>query len=209
MAKSLKDQNIPRLLAVVVANLTIFLAILKADLLLTADYQSLAKGLDDLIPAALAVALLTVLNGLFSPLTKARLVFWRWTNPLPGCRAFSEHVWRDPRIDIVSLAQKIGEFPEDEFKQNVTWYGLYRTVKSDPAITHTHRDFLFTQDYAGLAALSLVVLGGLAVYQINDWNRTLPYIAFMAAQYLIVRHVAKNHGHRFVRTVLAVKAAED
>ena len=55
----------------------------------------------------------------------------------------------------------------------------------------------------------LVVLGGLATYQIDDWGRTLSYIAFLAAQYLIVRHVATGYAHRFVTTVLAVKAAED
>lgn len=205
----LKDQNAARLMAIVVANLAMFFSILKADVLLAADYQSLANNLDDLLPAALAVALITIVNGLITPDTKARLVYWRWANPLPGCRAFSEHIHSDPRIDVGSLEQKIGKLPEDEREQNATWYRLYRTVRSDAAVAHLHRDFLFARDYTGLAVMLLIVLGGLSVYQIDDWSRTLPYITLLAAQYLIVRHVARNYGHRFVTTVLAVKAAEE
>lgn len=209
MAKPLKDQNTVRLMAVVVANLAIFLMILEADVLSAGDFQRLIKDLSDLIPAVLAIALLTVANGLIDPQTKARLVFWRWTNPLAGCRAFSEHAQRDPRIDVASLERKLGKLPEDAREQNATWYRLYRTVKSEPAVTHNHRDYLFTRDYTSLAALFLIVLGGLAIYQIDGWSRTLPYIAFLAAQYLIVRRVATIYGHRFVTTVLAVKAAEE
>jgi len=209
MAKPLKDQNTARLIAVVVMNLAIFFVILKADVLSAGDFQGLTKNPGDLIPAALAIALLTVANGLIDPLTKARLVFWRWSDPLPGCRAFSEHARRDPRIDVLSLERKLGKLPEDAREQNTTWYRLYKSVESDPAVTHNHRDFLFTRDYTSLAALLLIVLGGLPIYQTDSWSRTLPYIAFLAAQYLIARHVAKRYGHRFVTTVLAVKAAEE
>lgn len=207
MAKPLKDQNTARLMAVVVANLAVFLMILKTDALSAADFEQLTRDVVDLIPAALAVALLTVANGLIDSQTKARLVFWRWTYPLPACRAFSEHAQRDPRINIGDLERKIGRLPTDELEQNATWYQLYRSVESDPAVTHNHREFLFTRDYACLAALLLVVLGGLAIYQIDGLGRTLSYIAFLTGQYLIVRYVATRYGHRFVTTVLAVKAA--
>ena len=209
MAKPLKDQNTARLLAVVVANLVIFLAALKADVMSAADLQNQTRELGDLIPAVLAIALLTVANGLIDPQTKARLVFWRWTNPLPGCRAFSEHAPRDPRIDVGALERKLGNLPTGEREQNATWYRLYRTVESDPAVAQNHRDYLFTRDYASFTVLLLIVLGGLALYQIDGWGRTFPYIAFLVVQYLVVRHVATRFGHRFVTTVLAVKAAEE
>ena len=208
MGKPLKEQNTARLMAVVVTNLTIFIAILKSDALSAADFQRLTNEIGDLIPAALGIALLTVANGLIGPQIKARLVFWRWTNPLPGSRAFSVHAKRDPRIDMHSLERKLGHLPEDENEQNATWYGLYKTVDSDLAVANTHRDYLFTRDYTGLAALFVFALGGLAIYQIDELNRALLYIAFLAAQYLIARHVAVRYGHRFVTTVLAVKAAE-
>ena len=209
VAKALKDQISTRLMAAVVANLAVFLMILKADAFSAADFQRLTKDINDLIPAALAIALLTVANGLIGPQTKARLVFWRWVNPLPGCRAFSEHAQRDPRVDIDALERKIGKLPTDAREQNSVWYRLYKSVESDPSVTHNHRDFLFTRDYASLAVLFLVFLGGLAIYQMDDWHRAIPYVAFLAAQYLIVRHVATTYGHRFVTTVLAVKAAEE
>ena len=209
MAKALKDQNTARLMAVIVTNLAVFLMILKTDALSAADFQRLMKDINDLIPAALAIALLTVANGLIGAQTKARLVFWHWTDPLPGCRAFSESAQRDPRVDIDALERKIGKFPIDAREQNAVWYRLYKSVESDPGVTHNHRDFLFTRDYASLAVLFLVFLGALAIHQMDDWRLALPYVAFLAAQYLIVRHVATIYGHRFVTTVLAVKAAEE
>lgn len=208
-AKPLKDQNTLRLAAVGVANLVIFFLMLKGDAVLAAGFKGLVEDLGKLIPAALAIALLPVVNGLIGSQTKARLVFWRWNNPLPGCRAFSEHAHHDPRFDIGALERKLGKLPEDEHEQNTTWFRLYRTVESVPAVSHTHRDFLFTRDYAALAVLFLVILGGFSIFQMKDWSRTIDYVAFLAAQYLIVRYVAARYGYRFVTTVLAVKAAEN
>jgi hypothetical protein len=108
-----------------------------------------------------------------------------------------------------ALERKIGTLPTDEREQNSTWYRLYKSVRADAGVTYNQREYLFTRDYSSLAVLSLIVLGGLASYQIDDWHRSLLYIAFLAAQYLIVRHVATRNGHRFVTTVLAVKAAEE
>ena len=209
MVKPLKDQNTLRLAAVVVGNLAVSLAIFNADSLLGLEPNTLTKKPADLAPATVAIALLTVANGLINPQMKARLVFWRWTNPLPGCRAFSEHVGRDPRINVGALEHEFGKLPEDECEQNQLWYRMYRTVESYPAVAHNHRDFLFTRDYAALSVLFLVVFGGLAIYQVEYWSRTLGYIAFLTAQYLIVRWAAAIYGIRFVSTVLAVKAAEN
>lgn len=209
MATPLKDQNTLRLTAVALANMAVYFMILSADALSAADFQRLAEQIDELFPPALTIALMTVANGLIDAQTKARLVFWRWSNPLPGSRAFSVHARQDPRVDIGSLERKLGRFPEDEREQNVTWYRLYRSVASDPSVSHNHRDFLFARDYAALAVLFLFALGGLAIYEIYDWAQTLPYIGFLLVQYLAVRHVAVRYGNRFVATVLAVKATED
>lgn len=209
MAETLKGGNNGRLMAVVVANLAIFVGILKGIPLSGNDLSIVYNELLEILPATLAIALLTVANGLLSAEMKARLVFWRWKNPLPGCRAFSVHAQRDPRIDVSSLEHKLGKFPSDERQQNAVWYRLYKTVEAEPAVVQNHRDFLFGRDYTGLSALMLVVLSTLAIFQFSDRRQSLPYIALMTAQYLIVRYVAAGYGRRFVATVLAIKAAEE
>lgn len=203
------DQTPSRLIAVLVANVVAFVIFLKSDAISTAEFRRLTGEVQDLLPGVLGIALLTVVNGLTGSNMKARLVFLRWSDPLPGCRAFTEHAPKDPRVDMGALSQKLGEMPTESREQNATWYRLYRSVKSDPAVVQNHRDFLFTRDYAALSALMLVGLGGLALYQFEDWKRSSLYIVLLAAQYAVVRHVAARYGSRFVSTALAVAAAEE
>ena len=204
----LKDQNIWRLLTVVITNGALFLICMNTGALISSDIQHIMKDIGALVSIALAISLLTVINGVIDPQTKARLVFWRWTNPLPGSRAFSVHAHRDPRVDVNALERILGKLPEVECEQNETWYRLYKSVESDPGVAHNHRDYLFTRDYTSLAALFLIILGGLAMYQFDEWSRVFAYIGCLIIQYVIVRYAATQYGCRFVATVLAVKIAK-
>jgi hypothetical protein len=47
-----------------------------------------------------------IFNGLVGGNFKAKLVFWRLHDPLPGCRAFSHYLHIDPRIDANVLQTK-------------------------------------------------------------------------------------------------------
>ena len=204
----LKDQNMRRLLTVVIANVSMFVMLMNADALFSMEFQRLIKDIGALVSTALTVPLLIVINGIIDPQTKARLVFWRWNNPLPGSRAFSVHAQRDPRVDVIALEYILGKLPEDEREQNKTWYRLYKSVESDPGVAHNHRDYLFTRDYATLAMLFLIILGGLAIYQFDEWSRAFAYIGCLIIQYVVVRYAAVQHGCRFVATALAVKIAK-
>ena len=208
---SLKDQNMRRLLTVVITNGALFLMFMKADALVSADFQRLMKDIGALVYTALAVSLLTVINGVIDPQTKARLVFWLWTNPLPGSRAFSLHAHRDPRVDVNALERILGKLPEDEREQNETWYRLYKSVESDPGVAHNHRDYPFTRDYATLAVLFLIILGGLAMYQFDEWSRVFAYIGCLIIQYVVVRSSASvpfrpefssMHANEYERTMI-------
>ncbi len=203
------DQTPSRLIAVLVANVVAFAIFLKGDAIHTVEFRWITGEVQDLLPGVLGIALLTVVNGLIGSNTKARLVFLRWSDPLPGCRVFTEHAPKDPRVDMEALTRRLGELPTESREQNATWYRLYRSVRSDPAVVQNHRDFLFTRDYAALSALMLVGLGGLALYQFEDWHRSSLYIVLLAAQYAVVRHVAARYGSRFVSTALSVAAAEE
>ena len=87
--KSLKDQNNSSLVTILIVNIAVFAVALKTDQLLAADYQEILKQWQALIPAGVGAVLIGVINGLLNSQAKARLVFWRWHDPLPGSRAFS------------------------------------------------------------------------------------------------------------------------
>lgn len=198
MAKSLKEQNTGRLIAVCAGNVAIVALIFFGSEIDFEKWQSF-------LPVPLTAGLLAVLNGLLGPNAKARLVFWRWNNPLPGSRAFSVLAKRDDRIDLDGILEVEDEdllnSPE---KQNYVWFNrYYKPIKNDPSVISNHRDYLFTRDYASLSFLFLVttLLFGYA-YSENS-NTVICCAIFMLCQYLIVRWVAVGYGERFVTTVLA------
>jgi hypothetical protein len=160
-----------------------------------------------LLSAGAGVILAGVVNGLLSSDSKARIVFWRWSNPLPGSFAFSHYAERDPRINIGNLKKKVGRFPSTPREQNARWYKLYRSVSDYPAVIDAHRSFLLTRDYAGMALLLLMTAGPIGVWQIPSQATAGVYIGFLLLQYLLARHAARNYGIRLVTTVLALSAS--
>jgi hypothetical protein len=149
-----------------------------------------------------------VLNALFSPTAKAQIVFLRWSDPLPGSRAFSKLVKTDSRIDVKKLKAKVGTFPTAPKRQNALWYSLYKSIEDDPAVSTAHKNYLLTRDYAIFAALSVPILGCLAFVQFPTSTMALSYTGFLIVQFVLVVRAARTHGSRFVTTVLARKSAE-
>ena len=137
---------------------------------------------------------------------KARLVFWRWTHPLPGSRAFTKYMDEDDRVDADALRQYEDPLPTDPRQQNRLWYRWYREVEEDPRIRQVHRQYLFSRDYAGLAILLACSLSPLSVWQLGSATIAGLYSAALMGQYFLARRAAYNHGVRFVTSVLATKA---
>lgn len=131
-----------------------------------------------------------------------------WKHPLPGCRAFSRHAHADSRVDIAALERAHGPLPEGPREQNALWYRLYKSVESEAAVVQVHRAFLFARDYACLALMMTIVLGGAALFQVPSTGARLAYVGILALQFVLSGQAARNHGNRFVTTVLAIKAAE-
>jgi len=207
-AKSLKDQNRWQLWLVIVANVVAFYVVLQYDVLSTAGFKAMFATVSNLLPIGLAIVVTTVLNGILSSSAKERLVFLRWNQTLPGHRAFSKHGPADSRIDMTAVAALCGgNVPSDPAEQNRTWYRLYKSVEHHPSVSQVHKDFLLTRDYAGFAAIFLVVFGITAVSFVQSWRMALGYCAALALQFLIVRHAAATYGVRFTQTVLAEKSA--
>jgi len=148
-----------------------------------------------------------VLSGVISDTMKARLVFWRWRNPLPGCRAFSALMESDPRINAKVLAAKHGNFPRTPSAQNALWYKIYREHKLKRMIWSAQQVFLLTRDLIAIAACFAVLFSAGAALARVDWKTWLGYTAVLILQYMVVARAARNYGTSFVLDVLSEECA--
>ena len=207
MATPLKTKNKVALAAIVVGNLVLYWAFLKSGELQAGDWFALFQSLPRLAPASFGLILISIINAQLSPEAKARIVFFRWKNPLPGCRAFSELMHGDSRIDVRAIKRIVRTLPTAPIKQNSTWYKLYRTVDKDPAVLEVHQEFLFTRDYATLALFAGIALAITAFFQFSNPTVAWIYAGVLAIQFLLVTRAAQSHGKGLVTTVLALKSA--
>lgn len=206
MTKSLKEKNRPFLVIIVLTNIAVYTAILTSGF----DIEKWIPNVVNIqqFATVLFISIIVgILNAQLSPNTKARLVFWRWSYPLPGCRAFSEYIHTDSRIDkskILSLHNPPPTLPDE---QNALWYKWYREYQNEPSVMQSHREYLFTRDYAGLSFMMIIGLWPLSMLQYSSLSTIYMYLGVLVLQYLLVRWAARNHGIRFVTTVLSIKAA--
>lgn len=204
MAKSLKEQNRWQLWLIIAVNSLFLYGVVEANAIQIDGIRSIFTDASELVPFGLAVVVATVLNGLLPATAKARLVFLRWRNTLPGHRAFTRYVSADPRIDPDAVRRAVGApLPVDPGEQNRVWYRLYKTVENDPAIAQVHRDFLLTRDYTALTILFLVFYGGAGYYSIPSAKIATIYAILLLIQCITVRQAAFHYGIRVVTSVLA------
>jgi hypothetical protein len=191
----------------VAINLAVFLAVAAGEsfprsLQSIGQFWSQVSAKNGIIAVFIPIAVI-VLSGLLSDTWKARLVFWRWDDPLPGCRAFSSLLDKDPRIDAKVLTSKHGKFPRNPATQNALWYRFYREHETKPMVWYAHRVYLLTRDLTAIAACLTVLLPlGAAAARI-DWRTFAYYTAILIAQYVIIASAARNYGTRFVLDVLS------
>jgi len=207
MEKSLKDGNRLSLYLVMLANLSFFYLVVQNNAIVTGRWFDLLRNAASVVPAGLGLILTGVLNAQLSAEMKSRVVFMRWRNPLPGCEAFSRYAKNDPRIDFSAIERLWGPLPASPREQNALWYRLYKSVDVDQSVAQVHRSFLFTRDYACLALMLAVVLGLVGFVQIRSKSIAAIYFFVLVFQFLVAGQAARNHGKRFVATVLAIKAA--
>lgn len=135
---------------------------------------------------------------------KASLVFLRIADPLPGCRAFSEHMGTDPRIDTAALERQVGmPLPSNPREQNALWYKLYKSVSEHKSVQDAHRSYLALRD---LSAACAVMVGPLSVVVLLTTSFATSGILFVLAvlgEFWLLRTAASNVGIRFVTNVLA------
>lgn len=200
-----KDANRKALWAVAIANIGAFYALTHAPFA-GADALDVLRTWPTLIPSALTLVLVGLLNSQVDNMGKARIVFWRWDHPLPGSAAFSKWGPLDNRVNMPAIELKFGPLPADPGDQNRLWYRMYQTVRDLPEVQHGHREFLLARDIACVTVIFAVILApaGLFMMKPTIW---VAYGAGLLAQYLIATRAARVLGTRLVSTVLALKGA--
>lgn len=207
MTQSLKDGYRLQLLAALAVNLAIYYGLANGITLSKIRVDASAINLSSLLPGGLSVALCGILNSQLTALQKARLIFMRWSNPYPGCRAFSYHVVRDPRIDVRAVQHKWSPLPDDPHEQNALWYRIYQQEQGTHAVEHLNRNWLFARDYACMSILLMITLGALGIFQMPNTLSWCSFTGILAAQFLLARRSAVLHAERLVTTVIAQAAS--
>ncbi len=205
--KSLKDGNRNLLVLILIANIAGFAVLITTGSLSSANLSELRADWQALLPGGLGIALFVLLNSLASPNWKARIIFWRWNHPLPSSRVFSDLMQKDDRISTATIENLIGKLPSEATEQSQVWYRLYQTVQNEPAVAHTHKEFLFFRDWCWMSVLALVVLGGADLIWIDGITAKYSFFAWVIMQYILTLVSARNRGTGFVTTALAVYGA--
>ena len=211
MRITLKDSNAPALVAVWLANVLAYALVVYARFDVTNLAEMLRKLREawaDWLPFSALLLLVGVFGELVNAETKTRLVFWRWRHALPGCRAFSRHMYTDPRIDQDALLEHQSPLPTDPARQNALWYQWYGELRDDDRVRQIHRTYLLSRDWTSAAALILIVAGPMALLQGGWLQQVAWYVAALLLQYLLASSAARNSGVRLVQTVLACKSSE-
>lgn len=204
-----KDANRFPLMVTLTANAALFWGLVTTQQLDPGAWiGSLQGNLRGTLPIGLALVLTGILNSQMTPLTKARLVFLDWQHPLPGCRAFTQYLHSDNRIDAAALERRFGPFPTDPDEQNRTWYGIYQTVRDVSSVSDASKGYLFGRDYAALMVLAIVIFGVLALILIKTPLLCIGYIATLFIQYLLAANSARNHATRLVTNSMAIASQE-
>jgi hypothetical protein len=200
---TLKAANTKWLVSLAVFDVVVMLLFVAPDLIDASNLAILRAGVVTALPVVVLLS-----TGLLSHEAKARLVFWKTANPLPGSAAFTKLAPADARIDMVALAKNVGELPTIPREQNSKWFKLYKLVEDDTAVAHAHKLYLMYRDMAAMSLLLIPLVP--AVLWHAGATRGSWWIAatFFAVQYLACAMCARNSGVRFVCNVLAIHSSK-
>lgn len=205
--KTLNQQNSLSITAYVVINVLIFI-ILKLGLPINNTIEPMVSKLLSSATWLLIFGIFTqIINSQLSSQMKAVLVFWRFKEALPGYRAFSYFMHRDPRIDPNLLRAKLGNLPSKSMEQNRLWYKLYKKHESKKTVVDAHQKFLLTRDLASCGFLCCIVLGITGYFLLANTQIWKIYAFILLMLFLIISNAARNCGEKLVSNVLAEESS--
>lgn len=202
---SLKSKNMPYLVAFLLGQgaLHLFmLGVVSATTLLAAaapDWKISATC------TAFVMAVVYILSDLLDDTAKARLVFWRWSDPLPGSVAFTQYMHEDGRIDPARLTQRFGALPSDPKQQNRVWYAdVYKPHRDKAGVAQSHGRYLLLREMTAMsAALALPLAASAFTFSPLPLSWKVAYAVGLAFQYVIMSRAAANSGVRLAKNALA------
>ncbi|MDA9490413.1 hypothetical protein [Bradyrhizobium sp. CCBAU 11361] len=200
-SETLKAGNIKWLVMMAMLDAGAIFLFVAPGLVRADSFTALRASLAPVLPVAVLI-----LNGLLSHEAKARLVYWKFANPLPGSEAFTRHALADARIDMAALKRNVGVLPSDPQEQNAKWYKLYRRVSRDPAVAEAHKLYLLYRDMAGISIMLIPLVPASLFFAGSSGIACAAAAALFAAQYLVCAIAARHSGVRFVTNVLAIHA---
>jgi hypothetical protein len=196
---ALKAENVKWLVGLAMLDAAVVLLFIEPELVNVGKLALLRASVAPLLPVVVLL-----LTGLLSHDAKARLVFWRIANPLPGSAAFTKHAPADARIDMKALAKNVGVLPTDPGEQNTKWYRLYRQVNGDPAVAHAQKLYLMYRDMATMSLLLVPLVPAALWFAGAPLENRWITASVLFLQYVLCAIGARHSGARFVCNVLAV-----
>lgn len=204
MDGSLKIKNYPILGGYILVNLWLLYLVfwgVQPDV-------SLLKDLENFLPAGVAATLIAVaFSELIGGETKARLVYRRWKHPLPGYRAFTEHIKKDPRIDRKALERRHGKLPNKAEEENKLWFKLSKLNEERPSVAYAHRFYLLMRDLAWVTLLLIAIAIAAGIWSNANLEHWIKAAGILVAELFIAVRIAATFGVEFVRNVLAEESA--
>lgn len=210
---SLKQQNAWLIRAVMIGHFVAFTWVAANPLRLPSLSQaSLLATLEAAAaPGTAALGLIVVasllLLGMIPPSLRDRLIHHRWTDPLPGYRAFSEVGPKSGHVDMRVLEGAFGPLPEAGSDQNLLFYKLYRSHSNDIGVRDAHGRYLAARDCGTITAILTVTLPWLALWATDDIRLSATYAIALVTVYLLFSVAAKNYSWRMVQHVLALSSS--
>jgi hypothetical protein len=199
---SIKAQNLPWLVSLVVFDILVVVAFVFPALLNAASVSEagIARALVTLV---LPVVVL-LLTGVLPHNHKASLVYWKIANILPAHEAFTKHGPSDARVDMAALRAHVGELPTVPSEQNRVWFKLYKATENAPTVLEAHKMYLLYRDMGAISFLLLIAAP--VGFYLSGFGRAAAAAtaAIFALQYLIAAISARHSGIRFVTTVLSI-----
>lgn len=213
VGKSLKEQNAWLIRAAMIGQLVTFIWVTtEPTKLLSADWAVLADQLEVFAaPGTAALGLIVIasllLLGFIPPIWRDRLMHWRWTDPLPGSRAFSKIGPTSGNVDMHKLRSEYGVLPRTGHKQNKLFYRIYRNHREEFGVLDAHKRYLAARDIGTITILLSITLPWLAFWATEDWFKSAIYGACLLMIYIFCVVAAKNYSLRMVQNVLAAASA--
>lgn len=207
MEGALKVKNYPLVAGFLFGNLWLLHQIIFGRALDLAWFRDLSTA----IPSGVAATIVGVaVNELMRGEFKARLLFLRWTNALPGTRAFTELAPGDPRIDLTVLAKRFGkpDLPTAAEEQNKLWYRIMKANESRPSVAYAHQYYLLMRDLTFVTAILALITVVVLVVMRSAPGVWLVTLAFIAAELALSVSSGRSLANDFVRNALAEESAK-